>query len=149
MFELSYLLNKLKVEKIMTKKVFTTTEDQPVEDAAKIMQEEGFDCLPVMSENLVVGIITQNDLFRSFVEMFGASYKGVRATFAMGDQPGSLSLFVAQLARLNANIVSLVTSDASDKSKRLVTMRVTGISIEDFKSLLQNAKLSIEDIRNA
>src|SRR3972149_512252 len=38
-WEITYLLGKIKVEDVMTKKVITVTEDTPVEDAARIMAD--------------------------------------------------------------------------------------------------------------
>ena len=70
MYELSYLLSKLTVEKTMVKKVFTVQEDETVEAAAKIMADGDFGCLPVMKDKLLVGIITDTDLFKMFINMF-------------------------------------------------------------------------------
>ena len=58
MYELTYLLSKLTVEKTMTKDVKTVSFDETVEEAARIMSDGDFGCLPVMKDNLLVGIIT-------------------------------------------------------------------------------------------
>ena len=69
-YEMGYLLSKITVEKTMCKSVKTTTEDIPVEEAARLMADYGIGCLPVVSGKLVVGIVTSSDLFHCFVEMF-------------------------------------------------------------------------------
>lgn len=148
MFELSYLLSKLTVEKTMVKKVITVIESEPVEDAARLMYDMNIDCLPVLRNGLVVGIITEKDLFGSFVNMFGTRHAGVRATFIMSDKPGDLTQFTKILADNNANIVSLITSDVEDESCRKVTMRVTDIEKSVFESIINSSNLKLEDIRN-
>ena len=59
MYEISYLLSKMKVEKVMEKNVVTVRETEVVEEAARIMADKGITCLPVMKDNLLVGIITE------------------------------------------------------------------------------------------
>ena len=148
MFELSYLLSKLTVEKVMIKKVITVIESEPVEEAARLMDDMDVGCLPVLRNGLVVGIITEKDLFRSFVNMFGTRHAGVRATFIMSDKPSALADFSKILAEHKANIVSLVTSDVEDTSCKKVTMRVTDIELSEFEKIINDSNLKLEDIRN-
>ena len=68
MFEIGYLLSKLTVEKFMTKKVVTVSEDEVVEEAARIMVDNEIGCVPVMKNDLVVGIVTESDLFHLFTD---------------------------------------------------------------------------------
>ena len=91
MYEIGYLLSKLTVEKIMHKKVTTVSEDEVIEEAARIMVDEGIGCLPVMKDSLMVGIITASDLFKTLIDLFGVRQKGVRATFMVKDVPGELA----------------------------------------------------------
>ena len=97
MYEISYLLSKLKVEKVMEKNVVTVKETEVVEEAARIMADKGITCLPVMKDNLLVGIITESDLFRVFVDMFGTRHQGVRITFSMDEKPGQLAKVAKEL----------------------------------------------------
>src|SRR3972149_4104016 len=55
-WEVTYLMSRLKVEEVMTKKVITVTEDTPVEDAARIMADNKIGGLPVVRDSVVVGI---------------------------------------------------------------------------------------------
>jgi FOG: CBS domain len=76
-YEMHYLLSKLKVEKVMTKNVITVIEDLPIEEAARIMADNQISGLPVMRGEVLVGIITESDLFRLFIELFGARHRGI------------------------------------------------------------------------
>ena len=69
MFELSYLISKLTVEKVMKKDVKFVSEDESVEEAASLMADYKISCLPVIKNGLVVGIITETDLFRILIYM--------------------------------------------------------------------------------
>ena len=148
MFELSYLLSKLTVEKVMVKNVKTVGEYETVEEAARLMADYGIGSLAVVKNELLVGFITENDVFKAFIDMFGTRHAGVRATFIMNDKPGALNVFTQALAELNGNIVSLVTADVEEKESRKVTLRVTGVSLEQVKALIEKCAGILEDIRN-
>ena len=148
MFELSYLLSKLTVEKVMVRKVRCATENETVEDAARLMADYGISCLPIMRDELLVGIITQGDLFRAFIDMFGTRYSGVRATFSVPDQPGSLSILSKKIADLNGNIVSLITAGTSSPENKGITLRVTGVTQKELTDIIETCQGKLEDIRN-
>jgi CBS domain-containing protein len=68
-WELNYLLAKLKVELIMTPKPITISADQTIGEAAAIMLKHKVSGLPVLSkEGQLVGIITESDIFRMVVK---------------------------------------------------------------------------------
>lgn len=147
MYEISYLLSKLKVEKIMIKNVITVQENEVIEEAARIMADNDIGCLPVMRNNLMVGIITESDLFEAFVDMFGARYKGVRVTLTLAEKPGQLAIFTKAIADKGGNIVSLVTTEGDNLSKRRFTCKVSGLDMDDVKTAAEGNGAVIEDIR--
>ena len=147
MFELGYVLSKLTVGKFMTKKVLTVQETEVVEEAARIMVDNNIGCIPVMDDDVLVGIVTENDLFRLFTEIFGARHSGVRAVISLPDKPGQLSKITNQIAELKGNLVSVVTRELKDASFRRSTIKVTGITKEQMENILQNAEAEILDLR--
>lgn len=147
MYEISYLLSKLKAEKIMTKPVVTIQETEVVEEAAKIMADKEIGCLPVLKGSLLVGIITESDLFRTFVEFFGARYSGVRAVFCLDEKPGQLAKFTDKIAKASGNIVSIVTADCENNERRQCTVKVSGISEKVMVEILRDLDAEIEDLR--
>ena len=69
-YELNYLLAKLKVNKIMTAPVVSISLDNTIADAAKMMLEHKIGGLPVIEDGKVVGIITESDIFRLVVKRY-------------------------------------------------------------------------------
>jgi len=61
--EMSYLLNKLTVEKAMRKEVVTVSPHATVEEAVALAQAKKVGSLVVIEDNKVVGIVTTNDFF--------------------------------------------------------------------------------------
>lgn len=62
------LYRQLKVSEIMGRKITTTTPDTSAEEAARILNDNKFGCLPVVKEDRLVGIITERDFVRAFCE---------------------------------------------------------------------------------
>ncbi|PJF44935.1 MAG: hypothetical protein CUN55_01490 [Phototrophicales bacterium] len=68
-WEMNYLLSKLKVEKVMTKDPITVNQNAPILDAAQLMLEHKISGLPVVDdEGKLVGILTESDIFRMLVK---------------------------------------------------------------------------------
>jgi acetoin utilization protein AcuB len=68
-YELHYLMSGIKVADVMTTEVITVTEDTPLEEAARIMVGNKIGGLPVERKGELVGIITETDLFKIFLEL--------------------------------------------------------------------------------
>ena len=58
---------KLKVADVMTEDVLTATPDDLTADAARIMVSNQINCLPVVDDDRVVGILTSTDLLAALV----------------------------------------------------------------------------------
>jgi acetoin utilization protein AcuB len=150
MYEISYLLSKLKIEAIMEKNVITVEEDEVVEEAARIMVDENIGCLPVLRGNLLVGIITDRDLFRVFINVFGARHPAIRITISLFEKPGQLARLVSAIAEQGGNIVSLVSADEDeDASHRRITCRIAGLSRAEVEVIAHSLPdATLEDLRD-
>jgi len=148
MYEISYLLSKLTVEKVMEKEVITVQEDEVIEEAARIMADRGIGCLPVMNGPLLVGIVTDTDIFHFFVNAFGARHNGIRITINFKERPGQLAAFAGAVAEKGGNIAAFVTSEGDDLSHRRATIKTTGLSRADVQAIAASLDGSeVEDIR--
>ena len=146
-YELSYLLSKITVEKVMKTHPITIQKDATIEEAAKIMSEKGISSLIVMDGEVLSGILTKTDLFKAVVDMFGFRYEGVRAEVEANDNPGELAKISKAIADKNGKIVSVITADGSDVSKRILTLKIIGISKETVEEILKSLSADIKDIR--
>lgn len=83
-----------KVSEVMSKAVITAAPTTPVEEASKLMYENRIGCLPVTDNDKLVGIITETDLLRSLVELFGANTPSTRVEIRMPNRAGELARVV-------------------------------------------------------
>ena len=108
-FELNYLLAKMQVKDIMHKNVVTINVDATIEEAALVMSNHHIAGLVVMDGAAVVGIITETDIFKSFVEIMGLKEGKTRFTFKVSNQVGVLHDITRVFKDLGINISSLAT----------------------------------------
>lgn len=146
-WEMNYLLSKITVKDVMTRKVLTVNEDTPIEEAARIMADNKIGGMPVMRDSKVVGIITETDLFKIFIELMGARDKGVRATVTIHEQTGKLAEITKAVAENGGNFIAFGQFAGEDPTTRLVTMKVTGLTEETLRNLLAPAVERINDLR--
>ncbi len=143
-WELNYLLSKLTVSEVMAKPVITVQAEEPLEEAALLMEEYKVGGLPVLDGNKLAGIITITDVLRAFIEVMGMKEGGVRITFDVPDRPGALAQ--AAQAVPPANIVSVATAGKHEGLRRIV-MRVTGEGAEKVPERLEAAGEKVIDVR--
>jgi len=136
-YEIPYLLSKIKMRDIMTRDVITVTEDTPLEEAARIMADNKIGGLPVMREDKLVGIITETDIFKIFLEMLGGREPGVRISLLAPEKKGMLAKITGKIAEVGGNILALGTTMGEDPSNRQITIRVADVSEEDLKAAIE------------
>jgi acetoin utilization protein AcuB len=147
-YEIPYLLSKVKVNDVMTRKVITVNEDTPIEDAARIMVDSKIGGLPVINEaGAVVGIITETDIFKTFLELLGARKPGVRITMYVKDRRGELARMSKAVADVGGNIVATVEMPGTDSTNYEVLLKVTEASKEAVVEALKPIVERIVDVR--
>jgi acetoin utilization protein AcuB len=146
-YELPYLLSRIKMRDIMTKDVVTVTEDTPLEEAALIMAENKIGGMPVMRGDKLVGIITETDLFKIFLEMLGAREEGVRLSMLVPEEKGMLAKIAGKVAEMGGNIVAQGTIMGEDPTNRQLTIKVTDVPEEQLVSAMEELGLKILDAR--
>ncbi len=146
-YEMTSLLAKLKVDKVMSKDMVTVQEDTPVEEAARTMADRGIGGLPILRGRMLVGIITESDLFRMFIELFGARQRGIRVSMTVPNTKGELAKIGSSVSQAGGNIMTLGTFLGEDPQNGRMTIKVDGMSREELVTVLTPLVKSIDDIR--
>ena len=109
-YEINYLLAKAKVAEAMTRAAVTAGPDTPVEEAARLMLEKNVGALPVLEGDILVGIISDRDIFRALVDISGVRHGGHRICVTLDDRPGSIREVTDVVRRHGFHIHGLLTS---------------------------------------
>src|SRR5512138_417280 len=148
-WEMNYLISKVTVSQVMNKKVITVDQETPIEEAARIMADKKIGGLPVVSAGKVVGIITETDLFKIFLELMGARQKAIRVTATIEDKPGQLARLTKAIANCGGNFISFGMFSGPDAHTRAVTFKIEGMKKNQIKEALEPIVVKFWDIRQS
>jgi acetoin utilization protein AcuB len=146
-WEINFLLAKMQVRDAMTTQVVVVDEKCPLEEAALVMAEHKFGCLPVVRGKRLVGIITETDLFLIFLELLGAREVGVRLTMLVPEEKGILASLTSEIAQMGGNIVALSTFRGEDPTNRMVTAKVSDAPTDKLVAIMEALGMEIVDVR--
>jgi len=146
-YEIPYLLSKIKMKDVMTTDVISVSEDTLLEEAARLMADNKIGGMPVVQDDKVVGMITETDLFKTFLEMLGARRDGVRMSMFVPGEKGVLAKITAKIAEMDGNILALGTIMGEDSTNYLLTIRVEDVDEEQLVSAMEGLGLTVRDSR--
>ena len=146
-YEMHYLYSRIRVKEVMTRKVITVQQDAPIEEAARLMIDHKIGGLPVKRNDDLVGIITETDIFKAFLEMLGARDQGVRITVLCEDRRGELAKLGTTVLELGGNIISVGTFWGEDAKSAFIVMKVSGVAKETLVEAVKGKVLKIVDVR--
>jgi acetoin utilization protein AcuB len=135
-YELNYLLDKIKVSQFMTKKVFTVDPDEPIEVAAKLIYDHKIGSLPVVKNGELVGLLTSMDILETFIEVLGINEPSVRIQLELENRTGSVADAAKIFKDLGLYLVSAVTLPKTEGLTRSTVFRVQPTDVKKLKEQL-------------
>ena len=105
--------------------------------------------LPVVDGDRIVGMITETDLFKIFLELMGARDNALRVTATIDDKPGALAKVTKAIADAGGNFVSFGFFAGEDASTKILTFKVEGIKKDDVRKVLGTAVKKFWDVRQS
>jgi FOG: CBS domain len=120
-YEINSLLAKMCVSDIMQKDVVSVSVDATIEEAALLMCTHKIGGMPVISSvGAVVGVITETDIFKTFVDVMGLADGKTRLTLEVQNKPGTVKEIAEIFTELGLNIDSLITCKKEDGKYEIV-----------------------------
>lgn len=146
-FELNYLLAKMKVKEIMKKNPVTITPDTPFEEALRLGQEKKIGAFPVVENGKLVGITTESDIIRFVTRVLGIKEEGSRITIeGLGGKLGDLEKIVSVANQHHTVILSMMSLPRPEKKDWMIVLRLKTNDpdplVKDFKKAGFNVTFS-------
>ncbi|GJM41983.1 MAG: hypothetical protein DHS20C20_22650 [Ardenticatenaceae bacterium] len=146
-WEINYLINRIKIKDVMTKDVYTITEDTPIEEAARIMADHKVGGLPVVKNGDVIGLITETDLFKLLLDLMGARDQGVRVTAVVSDAVGTLAKLSRAIADGGGSFIAFGEFSGDSVANRIVAFKVKHMDETAVRTAIDPIIDEIIDIR--
>lgn len=134
-FELNYLVGKTTIRDVAVKKVITCTPDTKIEEAALLMREHGIGALPVVENGKLVGIVTESDIFDTFLDIMGFRSPGQRFVIETKDEVGVMVDLSSIMKEHDVDITSLAVYHLKDNRVQILA-RLNGDRVNEVKESL-------------
>jgi len=123
--ELLHLLTRVKVRDIMSRKPITVPDTYTIEEAAEVLHDHHISGAPVLDDKgRMVGIVTQQDLFKALMSLAGVKRRGIHLAFETEDRPGSIKELADIVRRHGGRLASILSSyDRAPHGSRHVYIR--------------------------
>ncbi|MDN7227120.1 acetoin utilization AcuB family protein [Planococcus liqunii] len=113
------------VSEIMAKNPITAHPMDFVEESALIFYEQKIGCLPVVSQDKLVGFLTETDLLYKYIELTGAHQPGSHIEIRVPNRSGILYEVSKVFYNQHVNVLSvLVYPDKKNSSNKILVFRV-------------------------
>lgn len=147
-------LREIRVGDHMSREPITALPEDPIEQAAKRMREEGVGCLPVTEGGELVGILTTSDVVEAMMHLVGAYEPGSRLEVAMPEEPGALAEVAGVFRDHGAKVLSVLASPERDPrsggpppggspGERIAVFRLETINPAGIVDALQKAGFAV------
>lgn len=132
------------VRGILSKNVITISQNQPLEEAAKVMADYHVGGLPVEHDNKLVGIITESDIFRAFVRILSSEEGTARITFGLSENENILSFLIELVKKHNVKLLSFLNYQS--QGRNFGVAKISGRQIQGFVDELWDSGHSVENV---
>jgi acetoin utilization protein AcuB len=113
------------VSEIMAKNPITAHPMDFVEEIALVFYEQKIGCLPVVSQDKLVGFLTETDLLYKYIELTGAHQPGSHIEIRVPNRSGVLYEVSKVFYNHQVNVLSvLVYPDKTNSSNKVLVFRV-------------------------
>ena len=136
-------LGYVRVREIMTSDVVTAHPLDTIEHAARVIYDRHFNCLPVVADGELAGIITSTDLVRTLVELTGAGSEGSWVEVEVPNEPGTLAGITDELRDRQVNIASIFLGPAGRETFRTIVMRLETTDPSSIAETLEGAGYTV------
>lgn len=107
--EINYLLDKTRIQDVMSKKFITVAPDDQIERAATLMRNENAGVVIVVEDNQLVGILTDKDVFKAFADISGYNEAGSNLVIELKeDRAGVIEEVGDALVETNKNLTHML-----------------------------------------
>lgn len=133
---------------IMTGKLVTISPFDTIDHAAREFYERKINCLPVVDDGALVGIITSSDMMHTLIDLFGARGAGTWLEIEVPDEPGSLAGILDAIRDRHVNVASVLVAPAHRVSERTIVLRLDTTNPKGIVSTLEDAGYTVSIVES-
>jgi len=131
------MLGEVTLTDMMINNPITVSPDDDIEIAAQIIYKHKISGLPVTHGKQLVGIITETDILRAFIDMMGILSSSARIDVTTGGNPGGLNKAIEIIHDKGGDIINVGMS-AQRTTQRTYYFRLAPCNVQSIKAALEH-----------
>lgn len=147
--ELNYLIAKLEVKEVMQKDPICVSPEDSVIDVMRMGHEKGIGAFPVVDNGRLIGIVTETEIFRSVMHLFGGKEEGdefvALVNVRLRERVGAMSRIASIIEGLNVPVLSMFSLPHRRSEGNRLYIRVNTDKMDQVKNALSEAGYKLED----
>jgi acetoin utilization protein AcuB len=129
------MLGDVDLKDLMITDPITVAPEDDIETAAQIIYKHKIGGLPVTKNARLVGIITETDMLRAFIDMMGILSSTSRLDVAAGDNPESLKKMLQIISDNGGDVINVIMT-LEKARKRVYHFRLAACKTAIIKKAL-------------
>lgn len=138
------MLAGLCLSDLMIREPITVEPDSDIEIAAQLIYKYKIGGIPVVKRGKLVGIITETDMLRAFIDMMGILSASSRIDVVIGTEPGSLNKAMLVVQKNGGEIMSVGITGQRGR-KRTYHFRLYPCKTARIKDALEKAGYKVTE----
>jgi acetoin utilization protein AcuB len=127
---------------LMVRETITVGPEDDIETAARLIYRHKIGGMPVVQQGIVVGIITETDILRAFIDMMGILTGSSRIDVAMSDEPGAFRDASQIINDSGGDIISVAMPQRRDHGRHYA-FRLAACSTAAIRSALEDGGFEV------
>jgi acetoin utilization protein AcuB len=131
------MVGDVSLSDLMIRDPITVSPDDEIEIAAQLIYRHKISGIPVVQNNTLVGIITETDILRAFIDMMGILTASSRIDVVIKEEPGAFK-DALQIINDNGGDIINVGMTGHQPSKRIYYFRLMSCKTSVLKKALES-----------
>jgi len=120
------IAEQVKISTFMTSNPITISAMTPLEEVANLLQKFKIGAIPVVEENVLVGIITESDIFRAFRAIMDGVDDDIRIEMLIDKKQNAFYKVIDCCKKFKVTINSISLYGDYSSNQQLMTIRING-----------------------
>jgi acetoin utilization protein AcuB len=133
------MLGDLDLADLMIRDPLRVAPDDDVELAAQVIYKHKISGMPVVRAGKVVGIITESDILRAFIDMMGILTSSSRLDVALDDTPEAFQKALQLINAHGGDVINVGLVPRAGRKKRVYYFRLSTCKTAPIRQALEEA----------
>jgi acetoin utilization protein AcuB len=138
------LFGDVTLKDLIIEEPVTVNPEDSIETAAKLIYTHKISGMPVVKNKKLLGIITETDMLRTFIDMMGILTESSRIEVVIGEEPEAFKKVLQMIQDHGGDIINVGLSGQA-LSKRIYYFRLFPCQTEIIKQSLEDAGFEVSD----